>query len=149
MRYASQFLLFLRPSFLYLLHLICYTFLPVYVALFSLALVPYHYKEYPTNSLCAIMEEHVFACEFTWNSKHNTASKKDRLPKKLQDAIMHVARAASKGTPGVTEKTLDAQYRNRFSSYYRNKKKKVNLPALTFRNFERPSCLNVIPSYVG
>ncbi len=74
------------------------------------------------------MEEHVFACEFTWYSKHNTSSKKDKLPKVLQDAIMHVARAASKGTPGVNEKTLDQQYRNRFSSYYRNKKKRVSRP---------------------
>ena len=90
---------------------------------FSLSTIPYHVKEYPTTVLFAIMEESLFSETYTWVSKHNTSSKKQKLPKVMQDAIMHVGRAAIRGIPGVTEKQLERAFMNRFSSYAARKRK--------------------------
>ncbi len=69
------------------------------------------------------MHEDLFTQVYTWYSKHNTTKKKKRLPKPMQDAIMHVGRIAIKGVPGVTEAQLEAAFRARFSSYNSKKRK--------------------------
>ena len=76
------------------------------------------------DCLVAIFDEAIFTETYTWNSKHNTSKTKKKLPMVLQNAIMHVARAASKGNPKVNDRDLEFGFRSKFSSYAKKQKKK-------------------------